>query len=173
LLNIQYAIASEEIELVVVRSEHKLLVQKAGMTLRSFKVALGSAGKKEKRRSGDHATPLGEYQISKMRSSDRFHQFLQINYPNVNDAQRALKNGLISRDEYRSILHAHVSGDIPPQNTALGGAIGIHGIGHETKDKLEIHEISDWTQGCIAMRNEEVDQLKRFITVGTKIKIIH
>ncbi|MDT8371546.1 MAG: L,D-transpeptidase [Gammaproteobacteria bacterium] len=164
--------ASDNIELVVLRSEHKLLVQQDGIILRSFKVALGSAGKKSKLQAGDRATPLGEYRISMMRDSDRFHQFLQIDYPNVNDALRALKNNLISREEYNAILDAHIYGKIPPQHTALGGSIGIHGIGVETKDKLEIHQISDWTQGCIAMRNDEIEQLKRYISVGTKIKIM-
>ncbi|MBE0438992.1 MAG: L,D-transpeptidase [Gammaproteobacteria bacterium] len=164
--------ANENIELVVLRSEHKLLVQQDGITLRSFKVALGSAGKKAKLQAGDRATPLGEYRIRMMRDSDRFHQFLQIDYPNVSDALRALKNDLISREQYNAILDAHIYGKIPPQNTALGGDIGIHGIGVETKDKLEIHQISDWTQGCIAMRNDEIEQLKRYISVGTKIKIM-
>ncbi len=165
--------ANENIELIVVRSEHKLLVQQDGITLRTFKVALGSAGRKAKLQAGDHATPLGEYRISKMRDSDRFYQFLQIDYPNVNDAMRALKNHLITREEYNAILDAHIYGKTPPQNTALGGSIGIHGIGDETKDKLEIHQISDWTQGCIAMRNDEIEQLKRYVSVGTKIKIMY
>jgi len=166
------AYANDNIELVVLRSEHKLLVQLDGMTLRTFKVALGSAGKKAKLRAGDRATPIGEYRISKMRDSNRFYKFLQIDYPNVQDAMRALKNNLISKQEYQAILDAHIYGKTPPQNTALGGAIGIHGIGVETKDKLEIHQISDWTQGCIAMRNDEIEQLRRYISVGTKIKIL-
>lgn len=164
--------ANDNVELVVLRSEHKLLVQQDGITLRTFKVALGSAGRKAKLQAGDRATPLGEYRISKMRASDRFHQFLQIDYPNISDALRALKSNMITREEYNAILDAHIYGKIPPQNTALGGDIGIHGIGVETKDKLEIHQISDWTQGCIAMRNDEIEQLKRYISVGTKIKIM-
>jgi len=164
--------ASEAIELVVVRSQHQLLVKQNGVTLRTFKVAFGSGGKKAKLREGDHTTPKGQYRINKMRDSNRFHMFLQLNYPNMKDAKRALKNHSISRQQYRDILDAHSTGRLPPQNTALGGAIGLHGIGYETKDKLEIHQIADWTQGCIAMRNHEIEELSRYIDVGTQISII-
>jgi len=165
-------VANDDIELVVLRSEHQLIVKKNGITLRTFKVAFGSGGKKAKLREGDHTTPKGKYQINRMRDSDRFHLFLQLNYPNMNDAKRALKNHSISRQQYRDILNAHSKGKLPPQNTALGGEIGLHGIGIETKDKLEIHQIADWTQGCIAMRNYEIEELSRYIEVGTVISII-
>lgn len=167
-----FTLASDAIELVVVRSEHQLIVMKKGVTLRTFKVAFGSGGKKAKLRSGDHTTPKGRYKISKVRDSSRFHMFMQLNYPNMNDAKRALKNHTITRTQYRDILDAHYSGRLPPQNTALGGAIGLHGIGVETKDKIEIHQIADWTQGCIAMRNHEIEELNRYIDVGTTISII-
>jgi murein L,D-transpeptidase YafK len=166
------AFASEKIELVIDRSEHKLIVKKDGSTLRTFKVALGSGGRKAKLQEGDHKTPKGIYHISKIRDSQRFHMFLQLNYPNMKDAGRALKNHVITRKQYQDILDAHSYGKLPPQNTALGGAIGIHGIGHETKDKLEIHQIADWTQGCIALRNDEIEELSRFIHIGTTVSII-
>jgi lipoprotein-anchoring transpeptidase ErfK/SrfK len=97
--------------------------------------------------------------------------FMQLNYPNIADAKRALKHELINRKQYRAILLAQIEGRMPPQNTPLGGAIGIHGIGVETKYKIEIHQFVDWTKGCIAMRNNEVDTLRRYITQGTKVVI--
>lgn len=164
--------ADENIEVVISRSKHQLAVKKDGVNLRTFKVAFGSGGRKAKLREGDHTTPKGDYQISKVRDSDRFYMFIQLNYPNVDDAKRAYKNHTISDKQYQAILDAHMFGYLPPQNTALGGAIGIHGIGQETPDKIEIHQISDWTQGCIAMRNDEIKELNRYIDVGTKISII-
>jgi len=165
-------LASEDIELLVLRSQHKLVVKKNGVTLRTFKVAFGSGGKKAKLREGDHTTPKGKYQINRVRDSGRFHVFIHLNYPNKDDAKRALKNHSISHQEYRDIVYALDTGRLPPQNTALGGDIGLHGIGLETKDKLEIHQIADWTQGCIAMRNHEIEELSRYIDVGTSITII-
>lgn len=163
--------ADEFVEIIIDHSDHRLSVLKNGITLRSFKVALGSGGRKGKIREGDRKTPKGQYRITKVRDSDSFHLFIQLNYPNMDDAKRALKDGLITRRQFQRILEAHVYGDAPPQNTALGGNIGIHGIGHETKDKLEIHEFADWTKGCIAMRNSEIEQLMHYIDVGTPVTI--
>tara|TARA_R110002049_G_scaffold285705_12_gene467233 strand:+ start:1461 stop:2036 length:576 start_codon:yes stop_codon:yes gene_type:complete len=164
--------ASENIELLISRSAHTLSVKQGDVTLSTFKVAFGSGGKKAKLREGDHTTPKGAYVINKIRDSENFHLFMLLNYPNMDDAKRALKEDLITRTQYRAILIAHIEGRLPPQNTALGGAIGIHGIGVETKEKLEIHQLADWTKGCIAMRNDEVEVLRRYISPGTKVTII-
>jgi len=164
--------ASGSVELVIDRSEHQLQVKKSGSVLRTFKVAFGSGGRKGKLREGDRRTPLGTYYISSVRTSDRFYFFLQLNYPNVEDAERGLKADLISQKEYRRIVDAHLKGRMPPQHTALGGNIGIHGIGQETQHKRDIQELFDWTKGCIAMRNDEVEELNRFINVGTKVSIV-
>lgn len=163
--------ASENIELLISRSKHTLSVKQGDDTLSTFKVAFGSGGKKAKLKEGDHTTPKGAYLINRISDSENFHLFMLLNYPNMTDAKRALKDNLISRTQYRAILLAHLEGRLPPQNTALGGAIGIHGIGVETKEKLEIHQFADWTKGCIAMRNDEVEVLRRYISPGTKVII--
>lgn len=163
--------ATNDYELIIKRSEQRLIVQKDGKPVRSFHVALGSGGKRPKLQAGDRRTPVGEYHIVQVRDSDRFHLFIQLDYPSVRDAINALKAGRITKKEYRKILDAHIYGKLPPQNTALGGAIGIHGIGEETKDKLEIHQLANWTQGCIALRNEEVEQLARYVDKGTTVRI--
>ena len=164
--------ATGDIELVVIRSEHKLLVMKNDMVLNTFRVALGSGGRKAKLQRGDHTTPKGTYQIKRVRDSERFHLFLQLDYPSVKDAITALASKIISKTEYNAIVDAHIAGKIPPQDTPLGGSIGIHGIGVETQDRIEIHQIADWTQGCIALRNDEVDLLKRYIKIGTEVSIV-
>lgn len=164
--------ASGEIELVIVRSENKLLVRKDDKTLRSFKVALGSGGRQPKMQEGDRRTPKGHYRIRDIRSSDRFYLFMHLDYPNMDDAKQALKEGRITRKEYRQILAAFIYNETPPQNTPLGGQIGIHGIGDETPDKLDIHEVSNWTQGCIAMRNSEVRELAMWVEKGTPVIIV-
>jgi murein L,D-transpeptidase YafK len=165
------AVFAGDIELLVDRSDRALYVIKDGRTLRSFHVALGST-RKAKERSGDRATPTGTYYIKVIRDSSTFYKFIQIDYPNMADAKRGLLDGIITRKQYRQILNAHVKGRLPPQNTQLGGSIGIHGIGTETQEKLEIHAISDWTKGCIAMRNKDVKQLVRFIKKDTQIRIV-
>lgn len=164
--------ASDGIELVIVRSENKLLVRKDDKTVRSFKVAFGSGGRQPKMQEGDRRTPKGHYRIRDIRSSDRFYLFMHLDYPNMDDAKQALKDGRITRKQYRQILAAFIYNETPPQNTPLGGQIGIHGIGDETPDKLEIHEVANWTQGCIAMRNAEVRELAMWVEKGTPVIIV-
>jgi murein L,D-transpeptidase YafK len=166
------ASASGEVELIVIRSEHKLLIVKNDVVLNSFRAAFGSGGRKAKLQRGDHTTPKGNYHIKRVRDSERFHSFLQLDYPSINDAITAMASNTITKAQYNAILDAHIAGEMPPQDTPLGGSIGIHGIGIETQDRIEIHQIADWTQGCIGLRNDEVDLLKHYIKNGTKVTIV-
>ena len=79
---------------------------------------------------------------------------------------------VITRGEFDRIISALRINALPPQNTALGGAIGIHGIGPETPEKLHIHEHLNWTEGCIALRNNEIHELRPYVGIGTRVVII-
>ena len=96
---------------------------------------------------------------------------MRLNYPNVKDAFYGLKNKTITRYEFDRIIDSLRRGELPPQNTALGGAIGIHGIGQETEKTLRIHSKVDWTEGCIALTNAEVAELRAYVQVGTEVVI--
>lgn len=166
------AAVNDAVEIVIVRGDKKLLVRQNNVVIRSFDVALGSGGRRAKEIEGDRLTPTGSYRIMQVRDSDQFYLFMHLNYPNVDDAKNALQQGRIDRVLYRKILGAHIYNELPPQNTPLGGAIGIHGIGDETDEKLGIHELSNWTRGCIALRNAEVRELKKYVQVGTPVIIV-
>ena len=161
-----------DISLVVSRSTHTLFVKRGSQVLKRYRVALGSGGRQAKMREGDDRTPTGKYKITQIRDSDRFHLFMQLNYPNIQDAKRALVKKVITKAEYNAVLDAHIFGVQPPQNLVLGGAIGIHGIGLESQEKIKIHRNIDWTEGCIALRNAEVEELSQYVTVGTEIHIV-
>jgi murein L,D-transpeptidase YafK len=163
---------AEKVSLLLSHSQHTLYVKKGRFIVKSYKVALGSGGAGGKIREGDGRTPVGQYRITEVRNSDRFHLFMRLNYPNITDAKRALTEKLITREDYRTVLDAHVFGRQPPQNLILGGAIGIHGIGDETQEKVKIHQNIDWTAGCIALRNDEVEDLSQYVSVGTEIHIV-
>jgi len=163
---------TDEISLLLSRSTHTLYVKKGTFILKSYKVALGSGGRAGKLREGDGRTPMGKYKIMQVRDSGRFHLFMQLNYPSIQDAKQAYINKLITRNEYRTVLDAHIFGQLPPQNLPLGGAIGIHGIGLENQEKLKIHQNIDWTEGCIALRNAEVEELSQYVSIGTEIHIV-
>ena len=65
-------------------------------------------------------------------------------------------------------MAAHELHQTPPQNTPLGGQIGIHGLGHANE---KIHQVFDWTHGCIALTNPQIDQLSQWVDTGTVVKI--
>ncbi|MEQ8662153.1 MAG: L,D-transpeptidase family protein, partial [Gammaproteobacteria bacterium] len=132
----------------------RLLIVRAGQeVLRTFQVAVGRGGRGDKIMRGDRKTPIGTYRVVGYNDRSRFDTFVRLNYPNVKDAYYGLRNAVISRAEFDDIVSALREGRTPPQDTALGGAIGIHGIGEETPEKVHIHDNLDWTEGCIALRN--------------------
>ncbi len=79
-----------------------------------------------------------------------------------------MNKGLIDHKTYYRITDSHVKGEIPPQNTLLGGQIGIHGLG---KADLKIHRLMNWTHGCIALTNQQIDILSRWVEIGTRVEV--
>ncbi len=92
-------------------------------------------------------------------------RFLGINYPNLDDAERGYAEGLIDAQEWADVYFANVRGPGTTPRTVLGGHIGIHGYGN--RPYLPI----DWTQGCIAVSNEEADFLYHRLPIGTPVLI--
>lgn len=155
----------------IIKSEQLLRVRRGDITYREYPIAHGRGDRGAKEILGDKKTPEGIYRIVGINNSDRFHLFLRLNYPNVKDAFYGLKNKTINRREFDRIIDALRRGRLPPQNTALGGAIGIHGVGVETEKKLKIHANMNWTEGCIALTNAEVRELREIIHIGTEVVI--
>ena len=95
-------------------------------------------------------------------------RFYGFNYPSIGNADEALTRGLVNKKTHLNIVNSHKKNRIPPQNTPMGGRIGIHGLGYADK---KIHKMMNWTHGCIALTNEQIDQLDPWIHTGMKIKI--
>lgn len=171
LLLLPLTASAADYEIEIVKSQRLLYLKHGDKVEKTFHAAFGYGGRGDKRQFGDHKTPIGVYRIIKVKGSDHFHRFLMLNYPNVKDAYWGLKNGMLTRVEFDAIVEAAKSGQMPPQNTPLGGAVGIHGIGEITPDKLTIHENVNWTEGCIALTNEQIDELSRYVEIGTKVVI--
>jgi lipoprotein-anchoring transpeptidase ErfK/SrfK len=136
--------------IVVNKETHRLTVYDRGQLLRSYPAELGSNTAGTKLRSGDNATPEGRYQIAskKGQGQSKYYKALLLNYPNDEDRAR--------------FARLQRSGQIPPRSS-LGGLIEIHGEGGRGKD---------WTQGCVAVRNEQMDDLFSRVTIGTPVTII-
>ena len=158
-------------EVIIDKTQNKLVVTSGEKIIKSYKVATGRGGAGDKKQRGDNKTPIGAYRVVGFNEESKFDYFIRLNYPNAKDAFRGYKSGKISHRNFRSIITAVRAGRTPPQHTELGGAIGIHGIGDESPEQLHIHDSLDWTEGCIALRNAEIQELRTFLHMGTRVVI--
>ena len=154
-------LAKPRIEVFKVRRELQLF---DGTNLvKTYRVALGSNPVPPKERQGDRATPEGSYFICHKNPKSQYHLSLCISYPGPADAKHGLAAGLISKAEYQAILKADANRKTPPMNTKLGGDVFVHGNGSSP----------DWTWGCIAVEDSDIEELYRLVPVKTPINIHH
>jgi LysM repeat protein len=161
--------ANAKIDIFVDKSEHTLLLFSNGKWLKTYHIELGIGGLGDKQVLGDRKTPEGTFyacQKTVVTNKELLvgTRFIRVSYPNVEDAGRGLNKGLINKDTYNAIVTAVKTGSIPPQNTSLGGGIGIHGGTMPGFD-------NDWTYGCVGLTNADVEDLYDYIKVGSKIII--
>ena len=147
--------------IVVKKAERKLFLYSGGKIVRTYHVGLGLSPVGDKVREGDRRTPEGNFYIFTKNDKSAFYLSLGISYPNARHAERGLRDGLITKAQYDSIMRALQARKTPPQNTALGGDIYIHGNGAG----------SDWTWGCVALENDDVRELFNAVPVGTPVTI--
>lgn len=134
--------------IVVDKSDHTLKLLKDGNTLKTYKVSLGTGGPGPKKREGDKKTPEGQYNIDRRNERSSFYRSLHISYPDREDMQRAKQ-----------------------ENVPAGSDIMIHGLRNGLGFLGRLHLLADWTQGCIAVTDTEMDELWRAIPDGTPIEI--
>ena len=165
----QLAAQSGDIWLQVDTRELTLTVMQGDSILRTYdNIAIGSNGPTWNKQVHDEKTPLGNFTINGIRPSERFALFLAIDYPTMEHAQRALKDGRLKRAEFEAIRDAWNNKRPPPQSTRLGGQLGIHGLGLGSED---IHNSFNWTDGCIALTNAQVEELAGWVRIGTRVSV--
>ncbi|OPZ79342.1 MAG: L,D-transpeptidase catalytic domain [Alphaproteobacteria bacterium ADurb.Bin438] len=136
-------------KIVVYKSLRQLsLVDKDDKALKTYKIALGFNPKGHKQREGDGKTPEGVYEIDYRQFSRRYYKSLHISYPNEQDKEVAKS-----------------------KNVSPGGFIMIHGLGKIFAFMKGVHKNFDWTLGCIALDNEEIDEIWANVKDGIKIEI--
>jgi murein L,D-transpeptidase YafK len=135
-------------KIVVIKSSRTMMLFHGGQVLKSYKVAFGGSPVGPKRVEGDHKTPEGNYIIDVKNAHSRFHLSLHISYPDAADRERARKLG-----------------------ARPGGAIMIHGLPPAFAYLGALHRQSDWTDGCIAVTNAEIEEIWKLVPVGTRVEI--
>ena len=134
--------------IVVYKSKHQLLAYSGGKLLKTYKIALGRNPKGAKQYKGDQKTPEGIYYINDKNPNSGWYKNLGISYPNQEDSKKAKRLG-----------------------KPTGGDIKIHGLQNKRGYIGKFHRWNDWTLGCIAVTNQEMDELYNGVAIGTKIEI--
>jgi murein L,D-transpeptidase YafK len=158
-------------KLVVDRQNYTLGLYEESVLIKNYRVSFGKSVHTPKSRAGDKATPVGVYKICKIDTVNKYHKFFQINYPNLEDATNALRKGWISQKEFNDIKFQYYYEGCTRFNNILGGNIGIHGIGELDYVFKNLPFVFNWTNGSIAMSNENIDELYSVIKIGTEVDI--
>jgi len=144
-----YAIQKGSVDRIrIEKSTRRLMLISQGEVLKSYKIALGGNPIGPKERQGDNKTPEGTYVIDARNRESRFHLSLHISYPNERDKKRAKELGV-----------------------SPGGDIMIHGIKNGFSRVGDAHTGVDWTKGCIAVTDQEIDEIDKLAPNGTIVEI--
>jgi murein L,D-transpeptidase YafK len=135
-------------KIVILKSAHSMTLLKGSKVLKTYKVALGSVPVGPKQVEGDHKTPEGTYLIDAKNGHSQFHLSLHISYPSAADQQRARSMG-----------------------ARPGGAIMIHALAKPFAYLGPLHRQTDWTDGCVAVTNAEIEEIWKLVPVGTRVEI--
>jgi murein L,D-transpeptidase YafK len=164
---------SGPLRLVIWKSQYTLTLYKGDRPVKTYRAAFGRGFRDgDKRKSGDKRTPEGEFYICTMNHSKRFYKFMGLSYPDVKHAESGLREKLISPGEYTSIRQAIEERQQPPWGTRLGGAVGIHGRMLDGAAMPEYYSVLNWTDGCIALDNADVDEIFSIASLGTPVTIL-
>jgi murein L,D-transpeptidase YafK len=134
--------------IIIEKSKRTLTLMSGNTVLKTYKVALGGQPVGAKQRQGDHKTPEGLYVVDQKNPASIFHRALHLSYPNAQDRENARKLGV-----------------------SPGGDVEIHGLGAKYGWVGAAHRLRDWTDGCIAVTNEEIDEIWPQVPVGTPVEI--
>lgn len=134
--------------LIVLKKERTLELLNQGKVVKTYKVALGGAPVGPKAERGDHKTPEGMYVLDSRNAHSQFYKSIHISYPNPRDRAAARQNGV-----------------------SPGGDVFIHGLPNGYGAVGAVHRLRDWTDGCVAVTDEEMDEIWQAVANGTPIDI--
>jgi murein L,D-transpeptidase YafK len=133
---------------LVLKGPRRLLLLRGDRVLRDYEIALGKSPAGPKRHRFDGRTPEGRYVIESRSEDSRFHRALRISYPNAQDLEFARRAGV-----------------------SPGGDVMIHGLPNGERWIADAHREYDWTNGCIGVTDDEMNEIWEFVDDGTPIEI--
>lgn len=140
--------------IVIDKSDYELSIYDDKGWYATYPVVFGNSSLGDKKMEGDKNTPEGTFKIASKRIHEKWDRFMALDYP--------------TKESWDKFNQRKAKGEIPA-SAKIGGSIGIHGTWpHED---FQIDRYKNWTMGCISMKNEEVEEIYRFVPVGTKVII--
>lgn len=140
--------------IMIDKSDYELNIYDDDGWYATYPVVFGSKDLTDKMSEGDRRTPEGSYRIVAKRPHEKWDRMLLLDYPNKSDMDKFNQRKAIG---------------VLPQNARIGGGIGIHGTW--PRDEMVVDHFQNWTNGCVSMKNEEIEEVYRLIPVGTKVTI--
>lgn len=169
------ALPLRDARIIITKHLHQLDLYSGETQIKSYHIALGKNPKGDKSQRGDGRTPEGQFYICTRNGKDSaFHIFLGLSYPAIPDAKRAVSDKQITWEQYQQIRGRLASRGAPLWNTALGGWVGIHG-GSDNAFAAKMREkrgSGDWTAGCIALTDKEIEEVAAATKMGTPVTIV-
>jgi murein L,D-transpeptidase YafK len=140
--------AARATAIVIEKSQRRIALERDGVVLKSYEMSLGGSPLGHKQREGDGKTPEGTYGIDFKHPRSRYHLSLRISYPNTVDRDQASGRGV-----------------------SAGSDIMIHGLPNGLGFLGALHLYRDWTDGCIAVTNAQIEEIWSMVDVGTRVEI--
>lgn len=157
--------------IVINRSIYTLELYEDSVFIKSYRASFGQSIHKPKQRAEDKITPVGTYKICRIDTLNKYYKFMQINYPNLDDGMNALRKGWISQKGFNELKFQYYYEGCTKYNSVLGGNIGIQGIGKLNFILKNLPFVYNWTNGSIAISNEDIDEIYSVVREGTKVVI--
>lgn len=161
----------ENVNLIVDRKNYTFNVYEDTVLIKSYRASFGRNLTDKKKKYNDGATPVGNYKICSVSDDKNYYKFIKISYPNLEDASEALRKSFITQKEFNQIKFEYYYEECTSYNEVLGGNIGIHGIGRLNSIFKNLPFVYNWTDGSIALSNEDLDEILTVIKPGTQIVI--
>jgi murein L,D-transpeptidase YafK len=157
--------------IVINRRDYNLELYSDKILVKKYNVVFGRNSGSKKLSKDDFITPTGEYRVCRVDTNFIYYKKIYLNYPNTADAVEALRLNLINKEEFSKIVETNKREECSYPNTLLGADIGIQGIGEYNFIFKNLPFVFNWTNGSIALSNQNIDEIISVIGIGTRVSI--
>ncbi|MCC6548856.1 MAG: L,D-transpeptidase [Ignavibacteriaceae bacterium] len=157
-------------EIVIIRNQYLLRLYSDSVLVKEYRAVFGT-NKGVKRRQNDRGTPVGEYLICRIDTVHRYESFIQLNYPNMEDLNSGLKDGILTQEEFNQLRFRYYYQECRADSSSRMTAVGIHGIGQLNFLFKNLPFVFNWTNGSAAVSNESIHELVSVVKKGTPVVI--